>query len=209
MTKHAIKVSGESAAELLHRYLTLGATADLPATELTLFHGLTLDRQFDLGSGAFLAPYEEVKARYGLPDQPDAWLSEAASNSGRSEPATEPSVLVREMTWGPGVAPEPPGDLFGTRRAVDWKVGYRFPDDYKLALNEHTFPDDYRVLMALLSIAARSPLLARTRFTRVAKWIEESDPNFAFGTMDGGRYIADRRPRGRPLTCTAPDFLDR
>ena len=201
LTKHAVKESGERAAESLHRYLTLGEAGNLPATEIILFYGLTMDSRVDLGSGAFLAPYDDLKADYGLPADPDARSFETRESSDGFQPTADVSVLVRGMTWGPGVAPQHPADLFGTPRAVDYRVRFRFPDDYEIVLDEHIFPSDYSILMELLSIAARSPLLSRTRFVRVAKWIEEIDPNFAFGAEDSGGFLSDRPPRGLPLTA--------
>ena len=65
-----MKDSGEQAAQLLHRYLTDGAEANLPAYEISLLHGLKLDQRFDLGRDAYLAPYADAKATYGLPDEP-------------------------------------------------------------------------------------------------------------------------------------------
>ena len=210
LTKHAIKTDSSSAAELLHRYLTLGEAAKLPASEITVFHGLTLDRQIDLGNGAFLAPYEDVKTTYDLPDDPEDtkdWDFDTThlrlpteEKQDRPRPGTSPSVLVRELTWGPGVAPAASSDRFGTPRTVAYKVGFRFPGDYEIVRNEHVFPADYRILMKLLSIAARSALFSQTRFIHVAKWIQEIDPNFAFGIRHSGGFVSDTRPREHPLT---------
>ena len=66
-TKRAIKESGKHAAVSLHRYLTLGEAGNLPATEIIVFHGLTMDSRVDLGNGAFLASYDDVKTDYDLP----------------------------------------------------------------------------------------------------------------------------------------------
>ncbi|MDE2703849.1 MAG: hypothetical protein OXI35_02195, partial [Gemmatimonadota bacterium] len=87
LAKRVMKDSGEQAAQLLHRYLTAGAEANLPAYEITLLHGLKLDRRFDLGSEAYLAPYEDAKATYGLPDEPEKWLNGAGRKPSRSPTA--------------------------------------------------------------------------------------------------------------------------
>ena len=106
LAKRAMKDSGEQAAQLLHRYLTTGAEANLPAYEITLLHGLQLDRRFDLGREAYLAPYEDVRATYGLPDEPEN------QNPNRSNHPVRTTALVRSLRWGPGVAPPPDGSDF-------------------------------------------------------------------------------------------------
>ena len=188
LAKRAMKDSAEQAAHLLHRYLTAGADADLPAYEVTLLHGLKLDRRFDLGSEAYLVPYEDAKATYGLPDEP---------GQNRSASTT---ALVRGLRWGPGVAPPPDDGDFSnkSRRSVAPKVKYHFPGDYEIDLADR-FPDDNKVLVDLLSIATKSPLIAHVSFVRVAKWVEELDPNFAFGSRSASTSLSDAWPKERPL----------
>ncbi len=193
--KRAMKDSGEQAAQLLHRYLTTGAEANLPAYEITLLHGLQLDRRFDLGREAYLAPYEDAKATYGLPDEPAKWLNGA----GRNPRPVSTAALVRSLRWGPGVAPPPDGSDFSTSRACVPKVKYRFPGDYEIDLADR-FPDDNKVLVDLLSIATRSPLVSHTSFVRVAEWIEELDPNFACGFRNSSTYLSDAAPKEHPFS---------
>lgn len=190
LAKRAMKDGGEQAAQLLHRYLMAGADADLPAHEITLLHGLKLDRRFDLGREAYLAPYEEAKATYGLPDR----LNGAVHRPGST------TALVRGLRWGPGVAPPPhEGDSSNKpRRSRAPKVKYRFPGDYELDLAGR-FADDNKVLVDLLSIATRSPLIAHASFVRVAEWVEDLDPNFAFGSRNAPTYLSDAWPKERPL----------
>lgn len=192
LAKRAMKDSGEQAAQLLHRYLTAGEEANLPAYEITLLHGLKLDRRFDLGSEAYLAPYEDAKATYGLPDEPEKWLNGA----GRNPRPVSTAALVRSLRWGPGVAPPPDDGNFPNKscRACAPKVKYRFPGDYELDL-ANRFPDDSKVLIDLLSIATRSPLISHTSFVRVAKWVEEIDPNFACGFRSSSAYLSDAWPK--------------
>ena len=144
MAKRAMKDSTEQAAQLLHRYLTAGEDANLPASEITLLHGLKLDRRFDLGSEAYLVPYEDAKATYGLPDQPEKPLND----SGRSNRPVSTTVLVRGLRWGPGVAPPPDDSGFSNkpRRSCTPKVKYRFPGDYEIDLVDQ-LPDDSKVLV--------------------------------------------------------------
>ena len=197
LAKCAMKDSGEQAAQLLHRYLTTGAEANLPAYEITLLHGLKLDRRFALGNEAYLAPYEDAKATYGLPDEPEKWLD----NSSRSHRPVSTTAFVRGLRWGPGVAPPPDdGDSSNkSRRACALKVKYRFPGDYEIDLADR-LPDDDKVLVDLLSIATRSPLVSHTSFVRVAQWIEELDPNFDFGFRRASASLPDASPREHPFS---------
>ena len=192
LAKRAMKDGGEQAAQLLHRYLTAGAEANLPAYEITLLHGLKLDRRFDLGSQAYLAPYEDAKATYGLPDEPEKWLNGA----GRNPRPVSTVALVRSLRWGPGVA-SPPDDGDFTNKfhlACVPKVKYCFPGNYEIDLTDR-LPDDNKVLVDLLSIATRTPLISHTSFVRVAKWVEELDPNFACGFRNSSAYLSDVRPK--------------
>ncbi len=168
LAKRTIKESGEQAAQLLHRYLAAGAEANLPADEIAILDGLKLDRRFDLDRDAYLAPYEDVKATYGLSDP-------------RPKSTT---ALVRSLRWGPGVAPLPDGG------ACAAKVKYRFPGDYETDLAD-PLPDDNKVLVDLLSIATRTPLIFHTSFVCVAKWIEDIDPNFACSFRSSAAYLSD------------------
>ena len=106
------------------------------------------------------------------------------------------TVLVRGLRWGPGVAPPPDDDGLSnkSRRSCTPKVKYRFPGDYEIDLAAR-FPDDNKVLVDLLSIATRSPLISHTSFVRVAKWVEEIDPNFAFGSRSASASLPDASPK--------------
>ena len=198
LAKRAIKDSAEQAAKLLHRYLTAGEDANLPAYEITLLHGLKLDGHFDLGGEAYLAPYEDAKAMFELPDQPEQWLNNAGRNLGRSNRPVSTTALVRGLRWGPGVAPPPADDDSSnkSRRSRAPKVKYRFPGDYEIDLADR-FADDNKVLVDLLSIATRSPLISHASFVRVAKWVEELDPNFACGSRSTCASLPDASPKER------------
>lgn len=200
LAKRAMQDNGEQAAQLLHRYLTAGAEANLPAYEITLIHGLKLDRRFELGSDAYLAPYEDAKATYGLPDEPEKWL-DASQNPNRSHRPVSTAVLVRGLRWGPGVAPPPDDGNFSnkSRRACAPKVKYCFPGDYEIDLADR-FPDDSKVLVDLLSITTRRPLISPTSFVRVAQWIEELDPSFACSFRTSSAYLPDAAPKDHPFS---------
>ena len=188
LAKRTMKDSGEQAAHLLHRYLTAGAEANLPAYEITLLHGLKLDRRFDLGRDAYLAPYADAKATYDLPDAPEN------QNPSRSNHPVRPTALVRSLRWGPGVAPSP-----DDAEARAPKVKYRFPGDYEVDLTDRLL-DDSKVLVDLLSIATRSPLVSHTSFVRVAKWVEELDPNFACSFRNSSTNLSAAAPKEHPFS---------
>ena len=184
LAKLSVKEGGEEAARRLHRYLTAGANGTLPAFEITVIHGLVVKTRFHLYEGAYLAPYGDVRAEFDLPDEPETL-------SKTSYP--DAAVLVRTFEYGPGVVlPDDRAD------PPDVQVTYRFPADYQVDLEG--WWDDSKLLVDLLSIARRVPLLSRTRYVRVAKWVGEIDPNLAFGTQDSGGFISDMWPRGRDLS---------
>ena len=195
LAKCAMKDSGEQAAQLLHRYLTTGAEANLPAYEITLLHGLKLDQRFDLGNEAYLAPYADAKATYALPDEPEKWLD----NSNRSNRPVSTTAFVRGLRWGPGVAPPPDSGDFSTSHSCIPTVKYRFPGDYEIDLADQ-FSDDSKVLVDLLSIATRTPLVSHTSFVRVAQWIEELDPNFAGSFRNSSAYLSAAVPKEHPFS---------
>ena len=185
LAKLSVKEGGEEAARRLHRYLTAGANANVPAYEITVFHGLVMVRRFDLGAGAYLAPYEYAKSQFDLPNEPEPRPKENHPNA---------AVLVRSLRYGPGVVTSDDEDV----GLPNTQVSYRFPTDYRIDLE--SWFDDAKLLVDLLSIAARVPLLSRTRFVRVAKWIEEIDPNLAFGTQVSGGFVSDVWPKGHDLS---------
>ena len=194
LAKLSVKEGGEEAARRLHRYLTAGANGTIPACEITVIHGLVVKARFNLDPGAYLVPYGDARAEFGLPDEPEPM-------SKTSYP--DAAVLVRSLEYGSGVAPTNDDAALD-----DVQVSYRFPVEYRVDL-ESWFSDS-KLLVDLLSIAQRVPLLSRTRYVRLARWIEEMDPNFAFGIQDSGGFVSDVWPRrGRELSEGDVDaFLD-
>lgn len=189
LAKLSVKEGGEEAARRLHRYLTAGASSAVPAYEISIIHGLVVEKRFNLNAGAYIAPYADARAEFDLPDEPEP-LPKA--------PHPDAAVLVRSLKYGPGVARLEVGV-----ESPDMKIAYRFPDDYQIDL-ERWF-EDSKLLVDLLSIAMRAPLLSRTRYVRLAKWIVEIDPNFAFGVQDSGGFTSDMWPQGRTLTQSDVD----
>lgn len=184
LAKLSVKEGGEEAARRLHRFLSTGANASVPAHEITVFHGLVVKERIDLGTGTYLAPYEHARVEFNLPEEPEPGPESSYPNA---------AVIVRNLSYGPCVAPD--DDDSGLPQM---QVAYRFPTNYRIDLE--SWFNDSKLLVDLLSIAARVSLLSRTRYVRLAKWIEEIDPNFAFGTRDSRGSISDMWPKGRDLS---------
>ena len=180
LAKLSVKEGGEEAALRLHRFLTAGANASIPAHEITVFHGLVVKERINLGTGAYLAPYEHARVNFDLPEESEPWPNTSHPNA---------AVIVRSLCYGPCIAP-PDDDS-----DYQMQVAYRFPADYRIDLKN--WYHDSKMLVDLLSIAARVPLLSRTLHVRLAKWIEEIDPNLAYGTRVSGGFRSDVWPKGR------------
>ena len=186
LAKLSMKEGGEAAARRLHCYLTAAANASVPAHEITVFHGLVVAGRFDLGRGAYLAPYEHARVEFDLPDEPEPLPETSTPNAG---------VLVRSLGYGPGVAPL---DDYCGSGLPNVQVGYRFPTDYRIDL-ERWF-EDAKFLVDVFSIAVQAPLLSRTRYVQLPKWIQEIDPNFAHWNLDSGGSVSVARPKARELS---------
>ena len=184
LAKLSVKEGGAEAARRLHRILSAGANACVPAYETIVFHGLFVKRRIDLGNGAYLAPYEHARSEFGLPEEPEPWPKSSHPNA---------AVIVRSLSYGPCVAPSDDGPGF-----PQMQIAYRFPTNYQIDLE--SWFNDSKLLVDLLSIAARVPLLSRTLYVRLPKWIEEIDPNFAFGARNSRGFTSDMWPKGRDLS---------
>ena len=162
LIKLAIKTDARTAACTLHRFLKLGEACQLEGHEITFFYGLNLNDRIDIGDGVFLAPYSYVKAIYGIPEHAEKHtMINGTENSSLYSPRSI-SVLVRDLVWGPAVAP---GDNY------QLKVKYQ--------LSNH--PDDYVVVIDLLSIVTHRPMRIQAQYISVAKWMEDINPNFRYG----------------------------
>ena len=85
---------GEAAARRLHEFLTAAANARIPANEIIVVHGLIVTGRVDLGSGAYLLPYEDVRIEFDLPDEPEPFQKKRTPNA---------AALVRGLEFGPGI----------------------------------------------------------------------------------------------------------
>ena len=109
LAKLSVKVGGKRAAMMLHTVLVAGEGVRLRAHEITVLHGLKLDEPIPLGRGVCLASYNAVRKRFGLPEDPEPWLKRSDEgldlHPGRVTRTSSRAVLVRQVEWGPAVAP--------------------------------------------------------------------------------------------------------
>ena len=192
LTKLSVKEGGEGAARRLHEFLTAASSARIPADEIIVVHGLIVGGRVDLGSGAYLVPYEDARIEFDLPDEPEPFQKERTPNA---------AALVRGLEFGPGI-----GSLEKGSGLPDMRVEYCFPTDYRIDLE--SWFEDAKFLVDLLSVASRAPLLSRTRYVQLPTWIQEIDPNFAHPNVTSGGFVSDAWPDGRDLSKgVADDFV--
>ena len=105
LAKLSARVGGAYVATLLHRFLLAGNGVRLHAHEITVLHGLELDAPMPLGRGAYLASYDAVRERFGLPEDPEPWLRNRVErpdrHPGRLAQPSSRTALVRRFNWGP------------------------------------------------------------------------------------------------------------
>ncbi len=183
MAKLSVKEGGEGAAERLNRFLTTVEDECIPADEIIVFHGLNVKERVDLGQGAYFAPYESAKLEFGLPEEPEPFGSTSTPNV---------AVLVRSLECGPEV--DSPNSSFGLPNTL---AKYSFPSDYCITIDD--WFDDDKFLIDILSVAARVPLLSRTRYVQFHKWIREIDPKLSHPYRTSEGYTSDWWPKGRDL----------
>ena len=189
LAKLSVKEGGEEAARRLHRFLTAGANASIPAHEITVFHGLIVKGRINLGTGAYLAPYEHAKSEFDLPEEPEPWPKSSHPNA---------AVLVRSLSYGPCVALSDDGpDL------PQMQISYRFPTNYQIDLE--SWFNDSKLLVNLLSIAARVPLLSRTLYVRLPKWTKEITTYDSLGARLSRGFTSDVWPKGRDISKNDAD----
>ena len=181
--------TGQDSARLLLRYLTEGEARQLEAREFVVIYGLKLAGRIDLGNGAFLAPLDDRfisdqgftreeanKLRtYGAPGA-DFWNGLGGS-----------SVFVRDLKWGPGVAPGSDGQ------------------NAEVPEISHAFPIDLATLVDLLSVASRCPLATSARHIRVPKWMHKINTISWFGRWVSASYRLDGWWEEKALPSEAED----
>ena len=174
LVKHTIKADGRRAAAAWNRYLTDGEAAKLQAREFSLVYGLKLRRRVDIADGAFLTPFDEAFiAEYGFSEKEVEHFSPRGITKFFRDDSGGSSVLVRDLTWGPGVAPERPESPEFSPKIV------------------HRLPHDLTVIMDLLTVAAQRPAATYMQHIRPAQWIRDIGPSFAFGSWGGWVFLND------------------
>ena len=195
LAKLSVKFGGERAATMLHRFLVAGEGVRLHAHEIMVIHGLKLDEPIPLGPGAYLASYDAVRERFGLPEDPEPWLRRRGEgldlHPGRLAHPSSGTVLVRQVNWGPAVAP---CDCPTSEHPL--KLRCRFPDDHRLVSVADIF-GERETLLHLLSIAMRSKLVSHTVINAVPPWMGQLDPNLRTGSPGGARGVFDVWPEDR------------
>ena len=196
LAKLSVKVGGPYAATMLHRFLVAGEGVRLHAHEITVLHDLKLDEPISLGRGAYLASYDVVRKRFGLPEDPAPWLRRTDEGQdlhpGRLARVSLPAVLVRQVSWGPAVAP----CNCGTDPDRTINLRYRFPDDHRVESVGGVF-EEREILLQFLGIAVRSKLVSHTVINAVPPWMTQIDPNLRTGSSGGGRGVFDVWPKDR------------
>ena len=167
--------TGAEAARLLYRYVTDGESRKLEGREFVVIYGLKIAGRIDLGNGSFLAPLDaQLISQEGFTrEEADKLKTFGVAGRDFRDDSGGSSVFVRDLDWGPGVAPA--SDGYEVDHA---EIAYRFPCDVETVTN-------------LLSVAAHCPLATSTRHVRVAKWMHDIDANFVFGGWQGGGFRFD------------------
>ena len=177
LAKLSARVGGAYAATLLHRFLVAGNGMRLHAHEITVLHGLDLDEPMPLGRGAYLASYDAVRERFGLPEDPEPWLrirvEEPDRHPGRLAHPSSRTALVRRFNWGPGAVPRE--DSANGDHSLQHR--HWFPADHRVELITDVF-EERETLLYLLSIAVRSKLVSHSVITAVPPWMQQLNPNF-------------------------------
>lgn len=175
LARLSVVSSGPEAARLLDRYLTVGEARQLEAREIVVVYGLKLTGRIDLGNGCFLAPLDDrFITQEGFTEEESEKLKtfsvgrrDFRNDSGGS------SVFVRDLNWGPGVAPVSDGRDIGSA-----EVSYSFPCSVETVVN-------------LLSVAARCPLATSTRHIRLAKWMRNIQAGNEMGLWGSASFRLD------------------
>ena len=171
LTWNAIKLRDATVpAAALAKYLSLSDKNLLPGYEITLFLGIDVGQRFDIGEGAFIAPYGEIvdlgllKEEENLP-----WGDFVDFRELRA------AALVRKSAWGPGIRPP-----FTSRTPAEEMV----PDVKFTYLNNLK---DSSIVIDLLTILTRCQLNIVSIRYRCAEFMENIDSNFNSGT--GNQFL--------------------
>ena len=140
--KTVIKTGGREAACMLNRFLALGESGKLRGYEVTVFDEVEINGRADIGKSGFLAPYDDIKSIYNLPEH-----KKASSRSLRGIKTTPATVFVREFSWRITIGPLP-------------------MNRESIIMPEYPFTVSYENTIDLLSIATGKPLTAPLQYIR-------------------------------------------
>lgn len=181
------------AASLLHRFLAEGDAGRLTATEIVAIHGLSLDRPIVLSEGAALAPYEDARQRFDLPEDPVERLRNGRIGPGRRHQVTATAALVRSFAWRPGFF----ASTLDADRAFQ-TIAYTFPIGHAVE-SVNALSQGRALLVDLLSVVVGSRLVSHTSFAVAPDWVREMDPNVAYPARDSRARLSDVWPRDTEL----------
>ncbi|MCY3827611.1 MAG: HEPN domain-containing protein [Rhodospirillaceae bacterium] len=195
LARSSLKLGGERVATLLHRFLVAGRNTRLHAHEITVLHGLITGGRIELGTGAYLAPYEAAAQRFDLPEDPEPRLAGRIRQLGASGRPPARSVLVRPLGWGPGVA------RCGCPGGNEYRpnIRYRFPGEHGVDSWDRFFRN-HEMLVQLLSVAMESKLVFHVVFHALPSWMRKLDPNFGLLTNGPSSSLFDVWPEDRPVS---------
>ena len=203
LAKMSASVGGEYAATLLHRFLVAGNHTRLHAHEVTVFHGLEFDKPIPLGRGAFLASYDDARERFGLPWDPEPWITRRAEglnfNPGRIARSSSRAALLRPFRWGIAAALRD----CATDSETLAPLNCRFPRDHMIESLSDLF-EEREALLHLLSIAVQSKLVSHTTIVAIPPWMKQLDRNIRTQPAGGSVGVFDVWPKDR--TPSAPNI---
>ncbi len=185
--------TGRDTARLLLRYLTDGEARQLEAREFVVIYGLKPAGRIDMENGAFLAPLDDrFISEEGFTDEEAGKLKTygAGSEDFRNKSGGS-SVFVRDLKWGPGVAPGSDG---------------RDPEMAEISRN---FPWNVETVVILLSIASRCPLATSARHIRAPGWMHEINTISRFGGWSSATLRLDGWWEEQALSREAEDRFKR
>ena len=194
LTKLTFGVGGEYAAEVLHRFLTLGDAYKLQAYEITVFNGLKLDSRIDLAVGAFLAPYHEVVSSCGeFPsDSPRHVRAEGKYYHPSADVPEGSAALVRQLTWGPAIAPVDADELWladaSTLRCQLITEDVPAGELDRHEMSRRRFQDHDR-FVDFLCIATGEPQEYRFWYFKVDRWMEGLDIDSGSSVISGRDWM--------------------
>lgn len=188
----SVRRSGRHAATRLHRFLALGRRTLLPAYEITLLHGLEVSERIDLGGKAYLAPYDAVRRRFGLEEDPEHWLTRSGWEPRVLSEDPCVTALVRRFCWGTSYQ-------LGVDSDESDYLRYAHPADHRISNGKVMFYER-ALLVKLLSVVMETKLASHTVIVHLPVWMRSLDPNLGIDRPNSGSGLFDVWPPDRTPT---------